>query len=169
MSGQVLLCSSISHACTWKIVFKIQNNELNELSECMLYKIFCFFFKHLKTVKLSLQDIFQKPCFALLALKVTKTFFFLLACLFNQSITVHRLCNKYQQYVQQYQMRFRGLKHRNIVYHSGIRTFLFFFLFTRIRTFQPKIRRTGQVLRLEFYHLSRKALAFPAPEGTMCT
>ena len=24
MSGQVLLCSSVSHACTWKIVFKIQ-------------------------------------------------------------------------------------------------------------------------------------------------
>ena len=88
ISGQVLLCSSVSHACTWKIVFKIQNNELNELSECMLYKMFCFFFKHLKTVKLYfLQDIFQKPCFALLALKVTKTFFF--SCLLVQSINHH--------------------------------------------------------------------------------
>ena len=40
MSGQILLCSSVPHDCTWKIVFNIQNNELNELSECMLYKIF---------------------------------------------------------------------------------------------------------------------------------
>ena len=36
MSGQTLLCSSVLRTCTWKIVFKIENNELNELSECML-------------------------------------------------------------------------------------------------------------------------------------
>ena len=100
MSEQILLCCSLPHACTWNIVFKIQNNELNELSECMLYKMFCFFF--LKTSQnyktLFLQDIFQKPCFALLALKVTKTFLYLLAfkvyktfntCLLAQSIN-HR-------------------------------------------------------------------------------
>ena len=38
--------------------FKTQNNELNELSECMLYKMFCFSGKHLKTVKLSFTIIF---------------------------------------------------------------------------------------------------------------
>ena len=39
---RILICSSIRYACTWKIVFKIQNNELNELSECMFYKMFHF-------------------------------------------------------------------------------------------------------------------------------
>ena len=61
MSGQILLCSSVLRTCTWKIVFKTQNNELNELNECMLYKMFCFSGKHLKTVKLSFMIIFQKP------------------------------------------------------------------------------------------------------------
>ena len=67
---RILICSSVRSACTWKIVFKTQNNELNELSECMLYKMFLFSGKHLKTVKLSFTIIFQKPC--LLALKILK-------------------------------------------------------------------------------------------------
>ena len=70
MSGQTLLCSSVLRTCTWKIVFKIQNNELNELSECMFYKMFLFSGKHLKTVKLSFKIIFQSfACFALLFFK----------------------------------------------------------------------------------------------------
>ena len=36
MSGPILLCSSVLRACTWKIVFKMETNEPNELSECML-------------------------------------------------------------------------------------------------------------------------------------
>ena len=50
----------------------------------MLYKMFYFFEKHLKTVNSLLQDIFQKPCLLTLlffALKVSKTFFQSLACL----------------------------------------------------------------------------------------
>ena len=39
---RILICSSVRSACTWKIVFKTQNNELNELSECMFYKMFAF-------------------------------------------------------------------------------------------------------------------------------
>ena len=62
MSGQTLLCSNVLRTCTWKIVFKIENNELNELSECMFYKMFFFSGKHLKTVKLTFTIIFQKPC-----------------------------------------------------------------------------------------------------------
>ena len=69
MSGQTLLCSSVLRTCTWKIVFKIENNALNELSECMFYKMFFFSGKHLKTVKLSFTNIFQKVYFALLAFK----------------------------------------------------------------------------------------------------
>ena len=70
---RILLCSSFRSACTWKIVFKTQNNELNELSECMLYKMFCFSGKHLKTVKLSVTKYFPE---ALLAyFNVSKTFF----------------------------------------------------------------------------------------------
>ena len=69
---RILICSSVRYACTWKIVFKIQNNELNELSGCMLYKMICFFLKHLKTVKLSFTRYFPE---ALLAyFKVSKTF-----------------------------------------------------------------------------------------------
>ena len=81
MSGQILLCFRVPHVCTWKIVFKRQNNELNELSECMLYRMFFFFLKHLKTIKLSFTRYFPEAllCFALLALKVTKTFLYLLA------------------------------------------------------------------------------------------
>ena len=67
---RILICSSVRSSCTWKIVFKIQNNELNELSECMLYKMYCFSGKHLKTVKLSFTIIFQKHC--LLILKFLK-------------------------------------------------------------------------------------------------
>ena len=78
MSGQILLCSSVPHACTWKIVFKIQNNELNELSECMLYKMFCFFLKTSQNYKTLFYKIFSRSL-ALLALKVTKTFLYLLA------------------------------------------------------------------------------------------
>ena len=73
---RILICSSVRSACTWKIVFKTQNNELNELSECMLYKMFYFSGKHLKVVKLSFTIIFMKPC--LLALKFLK--FSVLAC-----------------------------------------------------------------------------------------
>ena len=62
--------SSVRRACTWKIVFKIQNNELNKFSECMFYKMFFFSGKHLKTVKLTFIIIFQKPC--LLTLKFLK-------------------------------------------------------------------------------------------------
>ena len=67
---RILICSNVRSACTWKIAFKIQNNELNELSEYMLYKMFFFSGKHLKTVKLSFTIIFQKPC--LLTLKFLK-------------------------------------------------------------------------------------------------
>ena len=67
---RILIYSSVRYACTWKIVFKTQNNELNELSECMIYKMFCFSGKYLKTVKLSFTIIFQKPC--LLTLKFLK-------------------------------------------------------------------------------------------------
>ena len=74
---RILICSSVRYSCTWKIVFKTENNELNELSECMLYKMFCFSGKHLKTVKLTFTIIFQKPC--LLTLKVFKAFLYLLA------------------------------------------------------------------------------------------
>ena len=42
-------------------------------------KCFCFSGKHLKNVKLSFTNIFQKLYFALLALKVSKTFLYLLA------------------------------------------------------------------------------------------
>ena len=73
---RILICSSVRSACTWKIVFKTQNIVLNELSECMLYKIFFFSGKHLKTVKLSFTIIFQKPC--LLTLKFLKLY--VLAC-----------------------------------------------------------------------------------------
>ena len=76
---RILICSSVRYACTWKIVLKIHNNELNELSKCMFYKMFCFSGKHLKNVKLSFTNIFQKLYFALLALKVSKTFLYLLA------------------------------------------------------------------------------------------
>ena len=69
---RILICSSVRSACTWKIVLKTQNNELNEFSECMLYKMFCFFGKHLKTVKLSFTEYFPE---ALLAyFNVSKTF-----------------------------------------------------------------------------------------------
>ena len=60
-----------------EIVFKTQNNEPNELSECIFYKMFFFSGKHLKTVKLTFTIIFQKPC--LLTLKVSKAFLYLLA------------------------------------------------------------------------------------------
>ena len=73
---QTLLCSSVLRTCTWKIVFKIENNELNELSECVFYKMFFFSGKHLKTVKLTFIIIFQNPC--LLTLKVSKAFLYLL-------------------------------------------------------------------------------------------
>ena len=77
MSGQTLYCSIVLRTFTWKIVFKIENNELNELSGCMFYKMFFFSGKHLKTIKLTCTIIFQKPC--LLTLKVSKAFLYLLA------------------------------------------------------------------------------------------
>ena len=68
---RILIRSSVHRACTWKIVFKTQNNELNELSDCMLYKMFFVSRKHLKTVKLSFTEYFPE---ALLAyFKVSKT------------------------------------------------------------------------------------------------
>ena len=68
---RILICSSIRYACTWKIVFKIQNNELNELSECMLYKMFFFSRKNLKTVKLPFTEYFSEVL--LTYFKVCKT------------------------------------------------------------------------------------------------
>ena len=70
---RILICSNVRSACTWKIVFKTQNNELNELSECMLYKMFCFFGKHLKTVKLSFTGYFPEAVLAYF--KVSETFY----------------------------------------------------------------------------------------------
>ena len=68
---RILICSNVRSACTWKIVFKTQNNELNEFNECMLYKMFCFFGKRFKTVKLSFIEYFPE---ALLSyFKVFKT------------------------------------------------------------------------------------------------
>ena len=74
-----------------EIVFKIQNNELNELSECTLYKMFFFSRKHHKTVKLSFIEYFPEVLLAYfkvsktlctcLLLKVYKTFLNSLACL----------------------------------------------------------------------------------------
>ena len=59
---------------------KKKKKKLNELSECMLYKMFCFFGKYLKFVKLSYTEYFPE---ALLAyFKVYKTFLKSLACLF---------------------------------------------------------------------------------------
>ena len=43
------------------------------------YKMFCFSGKHIKNVKLSFTNIFQKLFFTLLALVVSKTFLFFLA------------------------------------------------------------------------------------------
>ena len=68
---RILICSSVLRTYTWRIVFKIENNELNELSECMLYKMFFFFRKHLKTVKLSFTEYF--PEVLLVYFKVSKT------------------------------------------------------------------------------------------------
>ena len=73
---RILIYPSVLRTCTWKIVFKIENNDLNELSECMFYKTFCFSEKHLKNVKLSFTIIFQKLFFAF---QVSKTFLCLLA------------------------------------------------------------------------------------------
>ena len=69
---RILICFSVRPTYTWKIVFKIQNNELNELRECVLYKMFCFFGKYLKTVKLSFTIYFPEAllaCFTLLCFK----------------------------------------------------------------------------------------------------
>ena len=74
---RILIYSNVQSSCTWKIIFKTQNNELNEFSECMFYKMFFFSGKHLKTVKLTFTIIFQKSC--LLTLKVSKAFLYLLA------------------------------------------------------------------------------------------
>ena len=54
-----------------KKFLKHKNNELNELSECMLYKVFWFFGKYLKTVKLSFTIYF--PVALLAYFKVSKT------------------------------------------------------------------------------------------------
>ena len=81
---RILICSSVRSACTRKIVLKHEFNELNEPNECILYKMFCFFGKHLKTVEFSCTIYFPEALlayFALLALKVSKTFLKSLACL----------------------------------------------------------------------------------------
>ena len=80
---RILICSSVRSVCTWKIVFKTQNNELNEFNECMLYKCFAFS-ENLKTVKLSFTIYFPEVLLAyLLALEIwfynSKQF----ACLLN--------------------------------------------------------------------------------------
>ena len=74
-----------------KLFLKQENNELNDLSDCMLYKMFYFFRKHLKTVKLFFTGYFPEAllaCFKVsktlctcLLLKVYKTFHKSLACL----------------------------------------------------------------------------------------
>ena len=90
---RILICSSVRCACTGKLVFKTQNNELNELSECMLYKMFPFSENISKLYNSLLQDIFQKPCFLTLlcfTLKVFKTFHNLLLAL-KVSTTFHNL------------------------------------------------------------------------------
>ena len=97
---RILICSSVRRACTWKIVFKTQNNELNELSECMLYKIFLFSRKHLKTVKLSFKKYFPEALLAYfkvsktlctcLLLKVYKTFNTCLLALLCFSLKVYK-------------------------------------------------------------------------------
>ena len=69
---RILICSSVRNAYTWKIVLKTQNNELNELSECMLYKMFFFFGKYLKTVKLFFTEYFPEAL--LVYFNVSKTF-----------------------------------------------------------------------------------------------
>ena len=58
-------------ACTWKIVFKTENNELNELSECMLLKNVLLFRKTSKNYKTSFYMIFSRNIsfFALLYFK----------------------------------------------------------------------------------------------------
>ena len=68
---RILICSSVRSACTWKIVLKHENNELNELSECMLDKMFCFFRKTSQNCKTLFYKIFSRSlacllCFALL-------------------------------------------------------------------------------------------------------
>ena len=93
MSGQILLCSSVLCTYTWKIVFKTQNNELNELSECM---VFCFSGKHLKNVN-SLYKYFPESllCFACfctcLFLKVYRTFNTCLLALISFSLKAYKI------------------------------------------------------------------------------
>ena len=70
------MCSSVLRTCTWKIVFKRETNELNELSECMLLEKVLFF----RTTSKKCKTLFYKFLpEALLALKVSKTFLCLLA------------------------------------------------------------------------------------------
>ena len=57
---RILLCSSVWRTCTWKIVFKTKNNELNELSECMLLEIVSLFRKTSKICKTSFYMIFSR-------------------------------------------------------------------------------------------------------------
>ena len=77
---KILLCSSVWRTCTWKIVFKTKNNELNELSECMLLENVLFFRKTSKNCKTSFYVIFSKNISFLLCftLKAYKT---LISCL----------------------------------------------------------------------------------------
>ena len=70
------MCSSVLRTCTWKIVFKMETNELNELSECMLLEKVLFFRKTSQKCKTLFYKYFPE---ALLALKVSKTFLCLLA------------------------------------------------------------------------------------------
>ena len=68
---RILICSSVRSACTWKIVFKTENNELNELSECMLLENVLLFRKTSKNCKTSFYMIFSRNIsfFALLYFK----------------------------------------------------------------------------------------------------
>ena len=67
----LLLCSSVRRTYTRKIVFKTENNELNELSECMLLENVLLFQKTSKKCKTSFYMIFSRNIsfFALLYFK----------------------------------------------------------------------------------------------------
>ena len=96
MPGQILLCSSVLRTCTWKIVFKIENNELNELSECMLLYNVLLFRKTSQTCKTLFYKYFPEAllCFACfctcLFLKVYKTFNTCLLALFYFSLKAYK-------------------------------------------------------------------------------
>ena len=66
---RILICSSVRSTCTWKIVFKTQNNELNELSECMLLINVLLFWKTSQNCKTLFYKIFSRSLACLLCFK----------------------------------------------------------------------------------------------------